>query len=241
MAALGTAPGATTQGGASVFWCGRDGSVVAASKAPGDPGWKLTPVWSSLGVRAVGTDDILLGELLAVGSDPGEARLLSSDMNSILTASFHNGSIDEESGWYWCNRCQNLTNGPYGPCAAGGEHDNTGSATYLLVRGAARRGPAQSGWRQCRRCRCVAYSLNPTCGPCAAGGDHDLRASSSYHVLLAPRRLVQGQRNWRWCRKCQCLAFNGNITPGTCAAGGEHDHSQSADYMMEEAIPLHIP
>ena len=42
--------------------------------------------------------------------------------------------MDNQDDFRWCKKCQVLAFGgmPPGPCAAGGQHDHTGSGNYML-------------------------------------------------------------------------------------------------------------
>src|SRR5947209_3353710 len=90
----------------------------------------------------------------------------------------------------------------------------------------------QDGWRWCRQCEGMWFSLNSTPGSCPAGGGHVQEGSGSYRLLMNYRE-SSGQALWRWCRKCQGLFYGESLrSQGVCPVGGEHDGTASADYTM---------
>jgi hypothetical protein len=132
------------------------------------------------------------------------------------------GSFQEvgQRGWKWCLKCQSLAfwdqTGQPGPCAAGGTHDHSRSASYVAR--FAGQGPGEAGWRWCRKCACLARPAGSP-GPCPGGGSHDHGASGAYVVATAATPATQGQ--WSRCNRCTVIVSTGNPA-AACAAGGVH-------------------
>jgi peptidoglycan hydrolase-like protein with peptidoglycan-binding domain len=138
-----------------------------------------------------------------------------------------------QNNWRWCQKCYVLafagsTGGP-GLCAAGGRHDHSNSANYLLKYNSSDP-QTQSGWNWCQKCQCLWYSQAGN-GPCPAGGVHDGTNSQNYSVMLYPSN-PQDQSNWAWCRKCDGLFFAVNSYTGACPASGNHDSTGSQNYSL---------
>jgi Zn finger protein HypA/HybF involved in hydrogenase expression len=134
-----------------------------------------------------------------------------------------------QSDWMRCHLCQclcytGLWNGSTtGPCRGnpGGNHDFTGSGTYVLIYDE-EAAPGQPDWKACQKCRELTYTKNRM-GDCPAGGAHDFTLSGNY-------KIGGGQSNWRWCDQCQALVFAGDRTPGACPGPGRsqvHVHAGS--------------
>jgi len=68
-----------------------------------------------------------------------------------------------------------------GVCAAGGQHDHSGSGAYVV--GFETESAGQTGWRWCSRCQGLAYAGSDA-GVCAAGGQHDHSGSGAYVVAF---------------------------------------------------------
>jgi hypothetical protein len=98
----------------------------------------------------------------------------------------------------------------------------------------------QDGWRWCRRCAGMWFSLNAGAGRCPTGGDHATEGSGSYR-LMTNYRQSSGQARWRWCRRCEGLFYGDGPSQGACPTGGAHDASSSADYTMVLAAPGNAP
>ncbi|MBW8817378.1 MAG: hypothetical protein JF598_03890 [Streptomyces sp.] len=141
-------------------------------------------------------------------------------------------TVSGQPNWRWCNKCQVLAfagNPSLGACAAGGQHNHTGSGDYALAQNVPAGAHQQSNWRWCNKCQVLAFAGNPSLGACAAGGEHSHAGSGNY--VLTQNVTVQGaQSGWMWCNKCRVLAFAGNPSLGACAAGGVHSHAGSGNY-----------
>jgi hypothetical protein len=145
-----------------------------------------------------------------------------------------------QDNWRWCNKCQALTfagGANLGPCAAGGEHDHSGSGNYGLVEDDVA-AFGQGNWQWCNQCAALCFAGGLTPGNCSGGGTHKHTGSGNY-VVTRKQDGQPGQDNWRWCRKCQVLAFAASPTPGACAAGGVHDHTGSGDYVLAGVPDCH--
>jgi hypothetical protein len=139
-----------------------------------------------------------------------------------------------QSSWRWCNKCDGLTyagGAALGPCAAGGNHDHTGSGNYAVALNDTTY-PGQPNWRWCNKCQGLAFAGGASLGPCPAGGNHDHTGSGEYRLGVKGSVGHDGQDQWKWCNKCQSLAYAGNSSPGPCPAGGNHDHTGSGDYVL---------
>jgi hypothetical protein len=93
-----------------------------------------------------------------------------------------------QGNWRWCKKCQWLTfagNSSLGSCPAGGDHNHTGSADYILLCNTAFGSNQQPNWRWCNKCQGLTFAGNPSLGPCPAGGDHNHTGSSDY-ILYSP-------------------------------------------------------
>lgn len=145
-----------------------------------------------------------------------------------------------QNNWQWCKKCQELAyaGGPNpGSCAAGGQHDHTGSATYLVATSASSV-VGQHNWRWCNKCQALTFAGGATAGKCPAGGMHDHSGSLDYVLTQKGTGPVpiQHQDQWKWCKKCQALAHGSASSPGPCAAGGQHDYSGSGDYVLAYSV-----
>jgi hypothetical protein len=85
-----------------------------------------------------------------------------------------------QGGWAWCNKCQGLYHSVgASKCAAGGEHDHTGSPMYALSYDAAPPGiTSQDGWHFCSRCHSLFHADNV--GVCPAVGVHTASGSNYF-------------------------------------------------------------
>ncbi len=128
----------------------------------------------------------------ALPADKGQHNFEGSSIYSIRKdGALPPGSQDN---WRICNKCQALSFagniGKVGACSAGGQHDHTGSANFMLPF----RDPstplsedAETDWRWCNKCQVLSstYDANtgPVLGPCAAAGNHDHAGSGNYVLL----------------------------------------------------------
>jgi Zn finger protein HypA/HybF involved in hydrogenase expression len=119
-----------------------------------------------------------------------------------------------------------------GVCPAGGSHDPSGSINYKLTIVDGNEGD-QRGWRWCKKCQGLFFSLNPTSGYCPTGGGHDYTGSVDYQHIPSGFNLQGTQRGWQWCNKCQGTFFDGNNTSGHCPTGGGHDYAGSIGYQLQ--------
>lgn len=92
----------------------------------------------------------------------------------------------QQGGWSWCAKCMGFFYSSHssgmGPCPAGANHINAGSAAYAAVVGG--NGPGQQGgWRWCSKCMGMFYSLVAIQGVCPAGGPHNGATSGQYATL----------------------------------------------------------
>jgi CubicO group peptidase (beta-lactamase class C family) len=145
-----------------------------------------------------------------------------------------------QTNWQRCTKCQALAfaaNPDPGNCPAGGKHDHTGSATYLVPMQASGT-VGQDNWRWCNKCQQLYFAGGASQGSCPAGGQHDHTGSGDYVLPQKGTGAIPeyNQDNWRWCRKCQVLAYAGGLSPGACQAGGVHDHTGSGDYLLEYTV-----
>ncbi len=144
-----------------------------------------------------------------------------------------------QNNWQRCSKCQALAfvgSATLGACPAGGLHDHTGSANYLVGNHASAVA-GQDNWRWCNKCQALCYGGSPSLGKCPAGGLHDHTGSGNYVLAKKGGSLPDyNQENWQWCNKCQVLAFAGTPSAGACAAGGLHDHTGSGNYILEFSV-----
>jgi hypothetical protein len=142
---------------------------------------------------------------------------------------------DAQPGWRWCSKCQvlSLASTKVGRCAAGGEHDHSGSGTYSVYPDSMANG--QPGWRLCKKCRTMTLASVST-GHCRDGGLHDLTGSSAYQVQdgYVP---IGGDGSWNWCSCCQGLAHGGPSSGGICFDSGPHDYTDSSTYGVPVSEP----
>lgn len=88
-----------------------------------------------------------------------------------------------QGDWQWCNKCQGMTfagNPSPGPCAAGGDHNHSGSWEYVLLCNTTFGEYQQDNWRWCNKCQGLAFAGDSSLGPCPAGGDHNHSGSWNY-------------------------------------------------------------
>lgn len=160
-------------------------------------------------------------------------RAETASAPTILVAAVLTPTVQFQSGWRWCHKCQGLFwgNSDQGTCAARGPHDSSESGIYSMAFGVS--GPGmQPGWRWCHKCQGLFFSGNPDQGPCPTGARHDSSGSGAYLMTFGDG--AQGmQRSWRWCQKCQGLFFAGHRNQGTCPGGGLHDASRSGSYSTQ--------
>lgn len=93
----------------------------------------------------------------------------------------------QQGGWSWCAKCMGFfyssASSGMGPCPAGANHINAGSAGYAAIWGGNATGQ-QGGWRWCNKCMGLFYGLSTgTQGVCPAGGAHNSAGSGQYAVL----------------------------------------------------------
>ncbi len=145
--------------------------------------------------------------------------------------------MSSQPGWNWCHLCQGLFfsgNASQGVCPGNGgaPHAATGllgfQLKYALLIGDDV-GDAQPGWRWCRKCQGLFYSLNPI-SVCPDGVAHDPSGSGPYSLQIGDS--VPGtQGKWRWCTQCQGLFYTEGASQGVCPAGGlAHNPSGSGPY-----------
>lgn len=89
----------------------------------------------------------------------------------------------------------------------------------------------QDGWRWCKKCQGMFFSIN-SAGVCPKGGGHD-GSGSGHYTLEHNNSNASGQDNWRWCNKCQGLFFGGNATSGDCPASEHHNAKGSGNYTLK--------
>jgi len=90
-----------------------------------------------------------------------------------------------QDNWRWCNTCQGLFyagNPTTGACPAGGGHDYSNSADYVLSFSP---GGGQDNWRWCNTCQGLFYAGLPTTGSCPAEGGHDYTGSGDYTLIMS--------------------------------------------------------
>jgi hypothetical protein len=138
-------------------------------------------------------------------------------------------AVAGKTGFHWCRRCENMVigNNP-ASCKAGGNHDTSASASYVVRTDPAPLMREGAYWRTCTKCSTL-FMLNTPDGskenPCAGGGQHS--PTGEYFLTYA-----SPESFWRWCRKCESMAFwDGSRSPGPCPAGDTHDHSASGAYI----------
>ena len=141
------------------------------------------------------------------------------------------------SGWAWCNRCECLfladVPGAWA-CAAGGDHDSTGSGDYFMLLiddGVALALPGQQlGWSVCDNCHALFYGPFVDRSSCPAGGRHT--GGGYYAMQFDDGSSPSNQQGWRWCKNCQSLFYALDDSPGPCPAGAGwlHDPSASGNY-----------
>jgi len=142
--------------------------------------------------------------------------------------------------WRWCHRCQGLFYGGKpisgtvgGSCPAGGGHEGSSSANYVLaINSAVPSG--QHGWRWCQKCQGLFFGDNPGSVCPADKKEHHIGGGDYNLVLNAPD--APGQYGWRWCQKCQGLFFGDN--PGSvCPADNKNHKPGSGHYILWEMRP----
>ncbi len=144
----------------------------------------------------------------------------------------------DQTGWAWCGNCQGLyfTGGSdQGVCPAGGQHEGSGSAHYVLDVGAdpAAHPHGQPAWAWCHKCQGLGYGPQFASSRCPAGGQHDATGSGSYTLdFEAADTPADQQRGWRSCNRCQGLFFAGGGAAGVCPAGNGHNSDGSGSYVM---------
>jgi hypothetical protein len=95
------------------------------------------------------------------------------------------GAAGIQIGWACCRKCWGLflTN-PMGNCPAGGAHDPSQSAAYVIQTGPA---PGmQTGWLVCQKCQGLFFAGNPNQGVCPAGGSHSSDGHVGYDLQVGP-------------------------------------------------------
>jgi hypothetical protein len=145
--------------------------------------------------------------------------------------------MSSQPGWNWCHLCQGLFfsgNASQGVCPGNGgaPHAATGPSglqlKYALLIGDDVAG-AQPGWRWCRKCQGLFYSLNPI-SVCPDGVAHDPSQSGPYSLQISDS-IPGTQGKWRWCTQCQGLFYAGGTSQGVCPSGGlAHDSNGSGPY-----------
>ena len=145
--------------------------------------------------------------------------------------------MSSQPGWNWCYLCQGLFysgNASQGVCPGNGGAPHAAQGllgsqwSYAVLTGDDIAG-AQPGWRWCRNCQGLFYSLNPT-SVCPAGFAHNSNGSGPYSLQTSDS--VPGtQGEWRWCKNCQGLFYAGHGSQGACPASAHgHDHTGSGPY-----------
>ena len=89
-------------------------------------------------------------------------------------------------------------------------------------------GTMQDGWRFCRQCLELVFTVDAAPGRCPAGGQH---VTQGGYALQCGDGGSGMQAGWRRCSKCQSLTFTGN-GGGVCAAGGAHETDASSPYAL---------
>jgi len=124
-------------------------------------------------------------------------------------------------------------NGPYFPGAwMFSWHWDHGHANELWYQLPAATGTTtiQDGWRWCKNCQALHYSL--AAGVCPAGGAHVSEGSGHYYLMVdSGTSGLPGQDNWRWCHQCGVLHYAG-AGSGPCPAGGVHSSTGSGNYRL---------
>jgi hypothetical protein len=144
----------------------------------------------------------------------------------------------DQTGWAWCGNCQGLYftgSSDQGVCPAGGQHDGSGSAHYVLDVGAdpAAHPHGQPAWAWCHKCQGLGYGPQFASSLCPAGGQHDATGSGNYTLdFEAADTPADQQRGWRSCNRCQGLFFAGGGAAGVCPAGNGHNSDGSSSYVM---------
>ena len=139
-----------------------------------------------------------------------------------------------QGGWKWCQRCHLLAysgDGKIGKCLEGGEHDHPPSSTDFGLPVNNTGSLRQSGWRKCRKCRCLFYGERDP-GKCHGGFSHDFSRSSNYSLSTAPMGL--SSEGWKWCCKCEGLVYPAT-TRSACSAKGFHETRASSGYHLVQA------
>jgi hypothetical protein len=159
-------------------------------------------------------------ELCSAGGrhEPEWEYIFAYNTKAILGETFHR-----------CRKCDVMVNGP-APCTAGGNHDTSIGANYVIRTDPASLVREQAYGRKCSKCRAL-FVLNSEDGtaenPCPAGGGHS--PTGEYFQTMVTGYI---DPYWRWCRKCEAMAYwDGSRAPGPCPAGGTHDHTGSGAYL----------
>jgi hypothetical protein len=154
-------------------------------------------------------------------------------------------SIDSQSGWRWCQKCQGLVfaggssragsqlvflHANPGPCFAGAKHDTSRSAAYAVpfARGGA---GMHSRWAWCYKCQGLYSTVHKHGHWCPAGDKHDGSRSPAYAVPFGPAGAGM-QAGWAWCKSCTGLFYALNPDAGACVSGTKHNRLHGAPFAL---------
>jgi IgA Peptidase M64/Ricin-type beta-trefoil lectin domain-like len=139
--------------------------------------------------------------------------------------------VHTESGWRRCDKCQGLFFGvsPDAACPAGGRHNESRGAKYVLGRDLPLLAGWEPDWRCCRRCRALFFG-GTSGSVCPMGGPHDDSASGDFTLPLNPHEW-RASSYWRRCRQCQALFYGGSSRP-YCPAGRAHQARDNVSYSL---------
>lgn len=96
------------------------------------------------------------------------------------------GTLNPQSGWKWCSKCQGIYYSPYAAasvCPAGGTHSTlTGTDAYGLYHGGGLTNQYQGGWAWCSKCQGLFFTQGILATVCPDGGAHDGGNSGQYFL-----------------------------------------------------------
>ena len=119
--------------------------------------------------------------------------------------------------WRACKKCAGLffAGNPGSKCPANGEHDDSESEFYGLMR--SKYNYVQGLWRKCSKCQGLFSAFGPSI--CPDGGQHT--KTNEWYWLGYDSPKYPGQHNWRMCIKCKGL-FYIDWNPSKCPDGTQH-------------------